>query len=604
MVNITNILGKHLTRYAIKSRLGSGGMATVYRATDKNLGRDVAIKVLHEHLIHDDTFKERFEQEARFIAGFNHPNIIQVYDFDTIESSDGKIYYMVMPYLSGDTLLDVLDACRAKEATLPHERIKQIIADLADALDYAQERGMVHRDVKPANILFDENKRAVLTDFGIARLAQTSNLTADGTIIGTPAYMSPEQATGQDTDHRSDIYSLGIILFELLTGRPPFDEESTVSVLLKHAQTPPPSVSSLLEKMNPNLDNVLHKVLEKDPNSRYQSAVALKIALEKAVNKESDTDRFQPSAMPLNPDNQIKKTKQQPATVAFDDTPKKQNNTITRTIHTLVIKPAKQNPLGFAALAVGIVALLLVARMTQNQSLTPVDTTATESIGVDSMAGVDSMVGNMAFFSGDFTDDAGVNEYWELISNSTVQRTIENGQYHISNSEASLAITSMFDPAIFTYEDVNILMNARVLESSASNTSAVGIVFRYQDASNYNVFAVDGLGRFSIWKRENGTWCELRNSCNEGVANVNWQPNGAINLIGQVNTLNLNVYENEISGYVNGEIVFMLEERTFSEGGIGIYMATTNAGSADVTIDDFDVSLGMPPTADSMTSDG
>ena len=217
MVNITNILGKYLTRYDVKSRLGSGGMATVYHAVDKNLGRDVAIKVLHEHLIHDDTFKERFEQEAKFIASFNHPNIIQIYDFNTIESEDGKIYYMVMPYLSGDTLIDVLDECRDKEATLPHDRIREIITDLAEALDYAHARGMVHRDVKPANILFDENQRAVLTDFGIARLAQTSGLTADGTIIGTPAYMSPEQATGQDTDHRSDIYSLGIILFEFMS---------------------------------------------------------------------------------------------------------------------------------------------------------------------------------------------------------------------------------------------------------------------------------------------------------------------------------------------------------------------------------------------------
>ena len=241
MVNTTNILAQHLTRYDIKNRLGSGGMATVYRALDKNLNRDVAIKVLHEHLVHEETFKDRFEQEAQYIASFNHPNVIQIYDFDTIESDDGKIYYMVMPYLRGETLCEVLDTCREKEATLPHERIKEIISDLADALDYAHARGMVHRDVKPANILFDENKRAVLTDFGIARLAENSGLTAEGTIIGTPSYMSPEQATGNETDYRSDLYSLGIILFELLTGKPPFDDESTVSLLLKHAQTPPPA---------------------------------------------------------------------------------------------------------------------------------------------------------------------------------------------------------------------------------------------------------------------------------------------------------------------------------------------------------------------------
>lgn len=604
MVNITNILGKYLTRYEVKSRLGSGGMATVYRATDKNLGRDVAIKVLHEHLIHDDTFKGRFEQEAKFIASFNHPNIIQIYDFDTIDAEDGKIYYMVMPYLSGDTLIDVLDECRAKEATLSHDRITEIISDLAEALDYAQERGMVHRDVKPANILFDENQRAVLTDFGIARLAQTSNLTADGTIIGTPAYMSPEQATGQETDHRSDIYSLGIILFELLTGCPPFDEDSTVSILLKHAQTPPPSVSDFLGKQNPDLDNVLHKVLEKDPDKRYQSARALKFALENAVNKESDSERFQPSAMPHYAKS--KKNARQPATVVLDDEPiaNTSSNTITRTINTLVIKPAKQNPLGFAALAVGIVALLLIARILQTQSLAPPNPTdMPEIIAVDSMAGVDSMLGDAAFFTSDFSSDNPINDYWEVSSSNTIQRSIEDGQYHISNSQASLAITSMFDPTHFTYDDVNILMDGIILENSASDTSAFGLVFRYQNAENYNVFAIDGLGRYSIWKRENGTWCELRTACNSGDAEGNWQANAVINPIGESNTLNLNVYENQIVGYVNGETVFMLEEDTFANGAIGIYMATTQFGLAEITVNNYDVSLGMPPSADSMTSD-
>lgn len=606
MVSITNILGKHLTRYKVKSRLGSGGMATVYRATDKNLGRDVAIKVLHEHLIHDDTFKERFEQEAKFIASFNHPNIIQIYDFDTIDSEDGKIYYMVMPYLSGDTLIDVLDECRDKEATLPHDRVKEIISDLAEALDYAQARGMVHRDVKPANILFDENQRAVLTDFGIARLAQTSALTADGTIIGTPAYMSPEQATGQDTDHRSDIYSLGIILFELLTGRPPFDEDSTVSVLLKHAQTTPPSVSQFLEKMNPDLDTVLHKVLEKDPDKRYQSAVALKTALEKAVNRESDTERFQPSSTPYHPEPSKKKVNNLPNTVVLDDGfhSSKSDNTITRTLHTLVIKPAKQNPLGFTALAVGIIALLLIARIAQNSPLPSQEVSPTEVvIGVDSMAGVDSMVGDAAFFTSDFDDNDDVNEYWDTSSNNTVKRSIQDGQYSISNSQASLAITSMFDPTHFIYDDVNILMDGRILESSASEASAFGLVFRYRDAENYNVFAVDGLGRFSIWKREDGTWCELRTSCNGGTADANWQSNEVINPIGELNNFNLNIYQNEIVGYVNGEVVFMLEEDTFANGSIGIYMATTQSGLAEISINNYNVSLGMPPTANSMTSD-
>jgi len=609
MVNITNILGKHLTRYELQGRLGSGGMATVYRATDTNLKRDVAIKVLHEHLLHDNTFKGRFEQEAHFIASFNHPNIIQVYDFDTIESEDGKMYYMVMPFLPGDTLVDVLEDCRTKQKTLPHERIKEIISDLADALDYAHARGMVHRDVKPANILFDEENRAILTDFGIARLAENSSLTAEGTIIGTPAYMSPEQATGDDTDFRSDLYALGIILFELLTGRPPFDDESTVSILLKHAQTPPPPVSEYMDKMNPELDAVLNKMLEKDPDNRYQSAKALKEALDRAISSESDAERFKPGAMPYHPETK-KKNDAPGATVVLDDEPfpekPKNDNTVTRTIHTLVIKPARQNPLGFAALFIGIIALLLIARIAQNQPSEPVVAdTPTEIEVVDSMAGVDSMVGDAAFFSGDFEDDeTGINAYWDIASSNSIQRTIENGQYRISNSQPGQAITSLFDPDHFTYEDVNIIMEGQILETSANDSSAFGIIFRYQNSENYNVFAVDGLGRYSIWKREDGQWCELRNECNNGEASSTWQLDDSINLIGETNTLNLNIYENQIAGYVNGELVFMLEETTFDEGAIGIYMATTQFGAADVAIDSYDVAAGMPPASSSMTDDG
>ncbi|MEL6527055.1 MAG: serine/threonine-protein kinase, partial [Chloroflexota bacterium] len=182
MANISNTLSTQLTRYKIKERLGSGGMATVYRATDTNLDREVAIKVLHEHLLYEKTFKERFVREARLIASLNHPNIIQIYDFDTLESDSGKVYFMVMNYLPGDTLIDVMTSCRADHETLAHEKTRHIVKDLAEALDYAHERDMIHRDVKPANIIFTDDEHVVLTDFGIARLAQGSNLTQEDTI--------------------------------------------------------------------------------------------------------------------------------------------------------------------------------------------------------------------------------------------------------------------------------------------------------------------------------------------------------------------------------------------------------------------------------------
>lgn len=623
MVDITNALSTHLSRYDIHSRLGSGGMATVYRATDKNLHRDVAIKVLHEHLLYEETFKERFVQEARLIASLNHPNIIQIYDFDTLDTDMGKLYYMVMAYLPGDTLIDVMTACRADNETLEHERTRHIVKDLAEALDYAHQRDMIHRDVKPANIIFTEEDHVVLTDFGIARLAQSSGLTQEDTIIGTPAYMSPEQATGQKIDYRSDIYSLGVILFELLTGRPPFDDDSTVSLLLKHAQTPPPPVSKFMEMRNPALDAVLNRALAKAPEDRYQSATALYNDLEFAIMQESDTERFQRGALPKSAEVYAaqKATSKLPETAILDAAdlpqPKKRNSdsSITRTIHTLVIKPARQNPLGFAALAIGVIALLLIARIAQNQR-TPVPTPPpiaavtvdseddnTEDLGAVSMAGIGSMVGEAAFFDSNFSEDEPTNIYWQLTpeDDAPIQRTIEDGIYRISTDMTSLATTTLLDPE-FIYEDARIMLEGRLSETSASPSSAFGIIFRYQDDENFNVFAVDGRGRYSIWKLENDTWCELRTACNGGDAEDVWQPSEDIQRLGEVNTLDITITDNVLLLSVNGEFLMTVEEDTFGPGPIGIYMATTSQGGATALIDNFDIRM-VENTIDSMTGE-
>ncbi|MEL6306489.1 MAG: serine/threonine-protein kinase [Chloroflexota bacterium] len=610
MANISNTLSTQLTRYKIKERLGSGGMATVYRATDTNLDREVAIKVLHEHLLYEKTFKERFVREARLIASLNHPNIIQIYDFDTLESDSGKVYFMVMNYLPGDTLIDVMTSCRADHETLAHEKTRHIVKDLAEALDYAHERDMIHRDVKPANIIFTDDEHVVLTDFGIARLAQGSNLTQEDTIIGTPAYMSPEQATGQPIDHRSDIYSLGVILFELLTGRPPFDDESTVSLLLKHVQMPPPSVSEFMQVRNPALDAVLNRALAKRPEDRYQSAMALYNELESAIMRESDTERFKPGTLPKRPEGFSAgvKTTTPPATEVLDMPPTK-SNAVTRTIQTLVIKPARQNPLGFAALAIAIISFLLIARISQQTANTAptvteipavVDAEDDEDLGTSSMAGM-GMLGDAAFFFTDFADDDPINVYWQRTPDSAVQRTIEDGAYRISTDERDLATTSLLDPE-FIYEDVHIVLEGTLLEDSASPASAFGIIFRYQDNENYNVFAIDGRGRYSVWKLENDVWCELRTACNGGDATDVWEQNEAIQRIGQSNTIDFLLADDTLLVTVNDEFVTFLDESTFGPGPIGIYMATTSQGGATALIENIDIQLGESPTS-SMTGE-
>jgi serine/threonine protein kinase len=607
MAQLKSVLDTHLARYEMYERVGSGGMATVFRALDTNLGRDVALKALHEHLVHEATFRERFEREARFIAGFNHPNIVQIYDFDVLNVDGTHIYYMVMPFVSGDTLKAVLEHYHSEEKTLPHARIIQIVEDIASALDYAHERGMVHRDVKPANILFDEHERAILTDFGIARLARSSGLTQDGTIVGTPAYMSPEQATGQESDLRSDIYSLAVIVYEMLTGRLPFDDDGSVSVLVKHANETPPDITSVLPHLSEAINECVLKALEKDPSRRYDSAGAFAASLVSTLKEQSTTQRLRPATVLLTSTGSSGTNTETDA--AIEDSEVSQSTRILTTLTTTVLKPVKQNPMGLVALVVALVALLLVARVAQNPTTTTapmpepavrdVDDSVTSMTSDNGSGAVDSMTSmtdmdEPFFFSSDFNADDDLNPYWQQTESGTITRRMDDGTYVFTINERRTAATALFDP-VYTYDDVSIMLQGTISEDSADETSAMGIVFRYQDAQNYNVFAVDGAGQFSIWRLEDGAWFELRDPDDP------WTEDEAINPIGEVNSITLSIYNDSITAWVNDEPVVMLEESTFDGGGVGVYAASTQAGQTVATVETFSVQEASTP---SMTDDG
>src|SRR5690606_15446097 len=214
-------------------------MAEVYRAYHAALDRYVAIKILHPFLSEDPEFKERFEREARSVAQLRHPNIVQVYDFDF--DPERELYYMVMEYVDGPTIRAKLAELSFEEQYFSVPASIQIIRPVAEALGYAHSRGMIHRDIKPANIMLDRDGRVVLTDFGIARIVSGPAMTTSGSMVGTPAYMSPEQGLGQPGDHRSDIYSLGVVFYQLVTGVLPFQAETPVAVVLKHVNEPLPN---------------------------------------------------------------------------------------------------------------------------------------------------------------------------------------------------------------------------------------------------------------------------------------------------------------------------------------------------------------------------
>ena len=263
-----SIIGKTIGKYQVVEHLGRGGMAEVYKAYQPALDRYVAIKLMHSFLADDQDFLGRFQREAKAIGRLRHSNIVQVHDFDF---SDG-IYYMVMEFIDGITLKTRLIDLANQNKMLPLREAIRITRDTAAALDYAHQREMVHRDVKPANVMINKDDQVILTDFGIAKILSGPQFTASGAMIGTPAYMSPEQGLGEAGDARSDIYSLGIMLFQMITGQLPYDADTPLAVVLKHVNNPLPIPSQLNPSMPPDVERIIFKALAKNPDDRYQSA--------------------------------------------------------------------------------------------------------------------------------------------------------------------------------------------------------------------------------------------------------------------------------------------------------------------------------------------
>jgi serine/threonine protein kinase len=272
-----HLIGQTLDRYKIVELLGEGGMGAVFKAQDMTLLRDVAIKVMHSQFVRQSDLRERFLQEARTAARLRHPSIVQVHDF----GQEKSLLYIVMEFIPGDNLLELLNKLKKQNKWLVLEETIQLIRQIALALDYAHRSGILHRDIKPSNVMIvpeaTENLpyRPVLTDLGLAKLLEGQPITREGVSMGTPAYMSPEQALGEKTDARSDVYSLGILLFELCVGRLPFPAKTITEAIRYHTKEPPPKPRSIRADLPENIEKVILKAIEKKPDQRFQDAGAL-----------------------------------------------------------------------------------------------------------------------------------------------------------------------------------------------------------------------------------------------------------------------------------------------------------------------------------------
>src|SRR3954465_2617919 len=287
-------------RYRIQRRIGSGGMADVYSAEDSQLGREVALKVLHRRFARDAEFVERFRREASAAAGLQHPNVVSVFDRGEFDGT----YYIAMEYLPGRTLKDVI----REEAPLDQQRVIGMAIQILQAAAFAHRRGVIHRDFKPHNVIVGDDGRLKVTDFGIAR-AGASEMTETGSIMGTAAYLSPEQAQGQRVGAPSDLYSIGVIVYEMLTGRVPFAGESAGWIALKHVSEEPPPLRQLRPDVHPRLEQAVGRALLKDPAQRYASADEFIAALEQARaaivsgDHGGGTSTFVPVVPPDEPDD-------------------------------------------------------------------------------------------------------------------------------------------------------------------------------------------------------------------------------------------------------------------------------------------------------------
>ncbi|HXL38345.1 MAG TPA: protein kinase [Ktedonobacteraceae bacterium] len=294
---------QRLGKYELRERLGRGGMAEVWKAFDSQLERYVAIKILHADLQSDPEFLTRFTREARVIASLHHPNIVQVHDFQVIRSPETNtpIAYMVMDYVEGQTLADYIRSTSRMGKFPPAADIVQLFASISRATDYAHHHGMIHRDIKPANILLDKRHTAhnpmgepILSDFGIAKLLGVSTGTQSGNWLGTPTYISPEQALGHPGNERTDIYSLGVVLYEICTGVQPFHGESVSAILMQQINAMPTPPALINPSIPPALTMVIMRCLAKDPATRFSSAASMTAALAEALNVPIPPDMSQP----------------------------------------------------------------------------------------------------------------------------------------------------------------------------------------------------------------------------------------------------------------------------------------------------------------------
>lgn len=565
-----SLIGKTIGgRYQVEALLGQGGMSAVYRAMDPNLRRSVAIKLIHPHLSADPNFVGRFREEAAAVARLRHPNIVQVHDFNV----DGETYYMVMEYLIGETLQARLKRLNAASRQMSFSEAGSICTQICDAAGYAHDHELVHRDIKPANIMLDLHGQAILMDFGIVKIIGGDYHTSTGATVGTAMYMAPEQIRSERVDERSDIYSLGVMLYEMISGRPPYQADSAITLMMMVLNDPLPDLRDLRQDVPAELLAVVLKALAKDPSDRFQSMAEMAASLRK-IQKNIVGTSPAPNAVDRQPAAPVK-----PAVISHPGISNHQENLPTPPIKAAVptttsertkpekpitdpsielgrkAKPARRvNPWIFIFIAAGILILLggaaaaiiyIRTKRPPAQQLNPISfsTVPVNAQNAQSVVNlgtwnIDSYVVDLAFSPDGtllgtannrdwlrFTDYRYYAALWEIDAASLKTNLLGNTQwvYGVDFSpDGKLFATASDDPGILLWQLPEGNME-RKIESTLGGITGV-------EFSPTNLILAGGSweGTVGLWQVSNGNLLRTLRAGESGIKDVAFSPDGSL----------------------------------------------------------------------------
>jgi serine/threonine protein kinase len=555
-----------ISRYEIKAELGRGGMATVYRAHDPRFKRDVAIKVLPAQFLNEPSLRARFEREAHAIAAIEHPAIVPVYDF----GEENDLPYLVMRYMAGGSLSD-----RLKKGSLSLADTTAILSRLAPALDEMHARGIVHRDIKPANILFDQFSNAYLSDFGIARLTESTTTLTGEAIIGTPCYMSPEQARGDAIiDGRSDIYALGAILFEMLTGKTPYEGTTPMGIAMKHIIEPVPRILVVKADLPQGCEGIISTAMAKEKSHRFQTASAMATALDQAITNRYTTgpgarsERLAPVAPPAKIGSSVLEP-------------------VLRTTHPMTgqtAPPKKSRRVPGWTLPAGIVALLMILCSTAallgfgakyigtfiGQSDKPAATVQGSGL-IDPQTDDPQKVIDASIFNDDFKDSA---SGWKLVKLDGSIIDYYHGSLRIYVDKPQKLFTTT--PGL-TFTDVSL--EAEATKVGGPDDNYFGLICRYQDDQNFYTFIISSEGYYAIGKVRNGTFSYL------GRGDMVY--NNAVNRGKTTNRLQADCIRNKLTFYANNIKLADVEDNDLREGDVGLAAGTFEVFGTEILFDNF-----------------